>query len=100
MSLRPLSVKELQMALAIEPFDQTVEGMRLLLSPSGDPLVRIRNDGTVVLVHQFLKEYLLSSQAPVLKISRNVLGMVDSNRWFRLRWHSAFMSWYAQAPAD
>ena len=77
-SLRPLTVRELQLAIAIEPFKQSLDEMRLLLSPSesiaglGGPLVQIRDDDTVVLVHQSLREYLLSSQAPVLRISSQI----------------------------
>ena len=77
-SLRPLTVSELQLAIAIEPFEESLDEMKLLLSPSesitglGGPLVRIRDDGTVVLIHQSLREYLLSSQAPELRISPQV----------------------------
>ncbi len=77
-SLRPLSVRELQLAIAIEPFKQSLDEMRLLLSPSkaitelGGPLVRIRDDGTVGLVHQSLREYLLSNQAPAIRISSQI----------------------------
>ena len=78
MAVRPLNLRELQLAIAIEPSDLFLEEIKLLSSPSESItkirgfLIRILSDDTVVLVHQSLTDYLLSKHAPELEASRKI----------------------------
>jgi hypothetical protein len=69
LSLRPLSLTELQIALAIDPHDEQLQELKVFsslpefISNAGGPLLQILPNNTVIPVHASLKDFLFHAGA-------------------------------------